>query len=195
MRIFAVDNAASEEIGRIFRGSNCRDPVAELVEIGDPTDREGKLRTIRILARERSDLRPGDLCDVGGVAFVRAAVEALPDFCLTFDGERILLRGSKGELHTSLRSAVAARRGPLPRPIASAAEAIEAAKRAWAEVSVKTRASDFSKENWAKFEPYSATLENGIWNLTGTVSANYLGNRYLITVRASDGTVDVRLDG
>lgn len=76
--------------------------------------------------------------------------------------------------------------------IGAAAEAIEAAKSAWAEVFDKTQVSDFSKEDWARFAPYSATLENGVWILTGTLPTNYSGQTYLTTVRAADGVVDVR---
>ena len=194
MSTFSVDNKASEQIRRIFAQSNCRDPVAEILEIRYATDGEDKLRTIHILARERSDVPPEELCEVSGIVFVRGAVEAFPDFCLTFDGERMLLRDPSSQPYSSLQSALDARRRSLSSPIGTAAEAIEAARSAWAEVFEKTHVSGFSKEDWARFEPYSATLENGLWILTGTVPANCPGQAYLTTVRASDGAVSVRVN-
>lgn len=105
MNMFSVDDAASGEIRRIFGQSKCRDPVVEVIGIGYPADGEDKVRAIRILVQERSDIPPAELCEVSGIVFARGTVEAFPDFCLTFDSERILLRGPNRQLHTSLESA------------------------------------------------------------------------------------------
>jgi hypothetical protein len=189
MSVFLIDDAASDEIRRIFGRSNCRDPVAEIIGIGYP---DIGVRTIQVLARERSDVPNRCLCQVSGIAFVREPVEALSGFCLTFDGERLLLRGPDNQLHITLQSALDANSGGQCIRIRTAAEAIEAAKWAWAEFYEKTHAAGFGKDDWTKFEPYSATLTDGIWILTGTVPADCPGLTCLTTVRAADGVVSVR---
>ena len=76
------------------------------------------------------------------------------------------------------------------RPVNTAEEAVTRAKAAWA--SIYEKASwhvAYSKENTAKFEPYTATLENGVWVVRGTVPRNYRGEMPEARVRQNDGQV------
>jgi hypothetical protein len=61
-------------------------------------------------------------------------------------------------------------------PVNTAEEAVARAKTAWASVSEKASWHvAYSKENTTKFEPYRATLENGVWVVRGTVPSGYRG--------------------
>lgn len=77
-------------------------------------------------------------------------------------------------------------------PVNTPAEAVARAKTAWASVSEKANWHvAYSKENAAKFEPYTATLENGVWVVRGTVPSGYRGEMPEARVRQSDGQVSV----
>jgi hypothetical protein len=218
MSAFSVDNAAVGEIRRVFSTSKCQAPVAEIIDVGIDvgvsarfSDREDAIRAVasadienseqlssfpRILIRahERAEVPPACLQEVSGVAFVlgREDVEALRDFCLMFDGDRFLFRGPDNTTYTSFLSALEASCRSASSAIATPGEAIIAARGAWAQFYEKTHMPAFSEQNWASLEPYSATLENGVWTVRGTIPADYTGERYLTTVRASDGAVAVR---
>lgn len=128
MSAFSIDHTASEEIGRIFSLSQLRDPVAEIIEIGEslsllvsgnetkqelaslarayakkaPNYGSGR---VHILAHERTDFWSIHLREIDGITFVMAwgLSRALSDIRLTFDGERFLLIGSDNTMYT-LRS-------------------------------------------------------------------------------------------
>ena len=73
-------------------------------------------------------------------------------------------------------------------------QAVAHAKTAWASVGEKANwHAVYSKENTAKFEPYTATLENGVWVVRGTVPTGYRGEMLETRVRQSDGQVSVEV--
>jgi len=77
-------------------------------------------------------------------------------------------------------------------PVNTAEEAVARAKTAWLSVSEKASWHvAYSKENTAKFEPYTATLENGVWVVRGTVPSGYRGEMPVARVRQNDGQVSV----
>jgi hypothetical protein len=58
----------------------------------------------------------------------------------------------------------------------AAEAAIASARAAWTSIHEKTSSSDvYSPANMAKFEPYTATLNDGVWQVRGTVPPGYLG--------------------
>lgn len=76
-------------------------------------------------------------------------------------------------------------------PVASANAAIMSARQAWQSIYEKNRSAAYSKESAAKFEPYTATLKDGVWHVRGTVPPGYHGETLETTVRQSDGSVSV----
>jgi hypothetical protein len=79
-----------------------------------------------------------------------------------------------------------------PAPVASADAAILSARQAWQSIAEKKGSSSvYSKESAAKFEPYTATLKDGVWHVRGTVPPGYRGETLDTTVRQSDGSVSV----
>ena len=77
-------------------------------------------------------------------------------------------------------------------PVNTAEGAVARAKIAWASVSEKASwHGAYSKENTAKFEPYTATLENGMWVVRGSVPSGYRGEMPEARVRRNDGQVSV----
>jgi hypothetical protein len=77
-------------------------------------------------------------------------------------------------------------------PVTTPEAAVEKAKQAWASIHEKASwQSAYSKENTAKFEPYTATLQDGIWVVRGTIPPGYQGEVLETTVRQSDGDVSV----
>jgi hypothetical protein len=62
-----------------------------------------------------------------------------------------------------------------PRSSPDAASAIAHAKDAFASVYEKTHSSEASPANLAKFEPFAATLKDGVWHVQGTVPPEYFG--------------------
>jgi hypothetical protein len=72
--------------------------------------------------------------------------------------------------------------------------AVEKAKQAWASIHEKASwQSAYSKESTVKFEPYAATLEDGVWVVRGTIPPGYQGEVLETTVRQSDGDVSVKV--
>jgi hypothetical protein len=67
-------------------------------------------------------------------------------------------------------------------PVTSADVAILSARHAWQSVYEKSRSPVYSKESAAKFEPYTATLENGVWHVRGNIPAGYQGEVLETTV-------------
>lgn len=76
--------------------------------------------------------------------------------------------------------------------IGTAEEAVSKAKLAWKQIYEKASWHKvYSPESTAKFEPYTATLVNGVWIVKGTIPAGYEGEVIESTVRQSDGSVAV----
>jgi hypothetical protein len=69
--------------------------------------------------------------------------------------------------------------------------AIAASRQAWRSISEKTSKSPFNPASTTRFEPYSATLEDGVWVVHGTVAAGYRGEILITRVRQSDGAVEL----
>jgi hypothetical protein len=61
------------------------------------------------------------------------------------------------------------------RPITTPQAAVAIAKNSWNSVYDKTRSPTYSKEETGRFEPYTATLRDGIWTVKGTVPPGYRG--------------------
>ena len=76
-------------------------------------------------------------------------------------------------------------------PVTTADAAILSAKQAWQSIYEKNGSPAYSKESAAKFEPYTATLKDGVWHVRGTVPSGYQGETLETTVRQSDGSVSV----
>ena len=77
-------------------------------------------------------------------------------------------------------------------PVKSRNDAIAAARIGWASVQVKaSRREIYSKETRAKFEPYTAELQDGVWTVKGTIPSDYKGTVLVTQVRASDGSVSI----
>ena len=76
-------------------------------------------------------------------------------------------------------------------PVTTADAAILSANQAWQSICDKTESLAYSKQNAAKFEPYTATLKDGVWHVRGTVMPGYHGEALETTVRQSDGSVSV----
>jgi hypothetical protein len=77
-------------------------------------------------------------------------------------------------------------------PVTTPEVAVQRAKEAWASIHEKaTWKTGYSEESTAKFEPYTATLEDGIWVVRGTIPSGYKGKILQTHVRQSDGAVTV----
>lgn len=78
--------------------------------------------------------------------------------------------------------------------VTTAEEAVSKAKLAWKQIYEKANWHKvYSPENTAKFEPYTATLVNGVWIVKGTIPSGYQGEVIETTVRQSDGSVSVNV--
>ena len=68
--------------------------------------------------------------------------------------------------------------------------AIASARKAWQSIHEKAPWNFvYSKERTAQFEPYTATYENGVWVVRGTIPAGYRGEVLETRVREADGSV------
>ena len=76
-------------------------------------------------------------------------------------------------------------------PVTTAEAAIKSARQAWKSIYEKNSSDFYSDKGIARFEPYSATFENGVWHVRGTVPPGYQGDVLETTVRQSDGSVSV----
>jgi len=82
-----------------------------------------------------------------------------------------------------------------PSAISTEAEAVAAAKGAFRGVSSKlARPSVFDEANVRRFEPYSATLKDGVWHVVGTRRAGQAGGIPEAFV-TTQGDIRVREDG
>ena len=73
--------------------------------------------------------------------------------------------------------------------ITTADAAITAAKEAWESSFEKNQLTEFSRPATSRFEPYTATLKDGVWTVHGTIPVGYHGPILESTVRQSDGSV------
>ena len=79
-------------------------------------------------------------------------------------------------------------------PVTTAEEAVTRARTAWKSVGEKASWHvAYRKESTAKFEPYTATLENGVWIVRRTVPSGYRGEVLETRVRQIDGQVSVEV--
>ena len=92
----------------------------------------------------------------------------------------------------SLGMVASCRSAPTP-PITTPEAAIAVAKAAWPTIYEKTHYPAYSGKETARFEPYTATLVDGVWIVKGTIPAGYRGPTLVTKVRVSDATgpVDV----
>ena len=69
--------------------------------------------------------------------------------------------------------------------------AVAAAKDAWDSIAAKATWHDtYKRENRARFEPYRATLTNGVWHVVGRIPADFHGRSPKALVCESDGSVE-----
>ena len=82
-----------------------------------------------------------------------------------------------------------------PQPVETAEAAIAAAKVGFQGVYDKASSqSELSPESVARFEPYTATLRNGWWEVIGTRRSGYQGRMPRARVARTDGRVVVTVD-
>lgn len=77
--------------------------------------------------------------------------------------------------------------------VTTAAAAILTARQSWASLYEKLNGRNpvYSKKETAKFEPYTATLSNGIWLVRGTIPLGFHGETIETNVCQSDGSVSM----
>jgi hypothetical protein len=109
MNKFSIDEAASEEIRRIFGRSGCRDPVASISEVSS-----WRFTGIEIFAKERAEIPSEHVHEVSGIMFVlgRDGAEVYRGLRLTFEGGRFLVRDSDNIAHESFFRSLPRTRGP-----------------------------------------------------------------------------------
>jgi hypothetical protein len=78
-------------------------------------------------------------------------------------------------------------------PVTSEVAAIAAAKSAWESIRDKSNLPVYRNEEAKRFEPYSATLKDGVWTVRGTIPAGYHGQTLVTTVRQDNGVVLVQV--
>jgi hypothetical protein len=86
---------------------------------------------------------------------------------------------------------------PDASPVVTTREAaVAAAKHGWESIHRKATWNEtFSKITVTRFEPYSATLNGGVWHVVGTRPRNFDGPMPEAFVCQSDGAVDARVSG
>jgi hypothetical protein len=70
--------------------------------------------------------------------------------------------------------------------------ALAKAHASWAALFAQRADETFSPGNIRRFAPYTATLENGVWIVRGTVPADVHGTMPAARVRADDGVTTVQ---
>jgi hypothetical protein len=76
-------------------------------------------------------------------------------------------------------------------PVSTEEAAIIKAKKAWPLIYEKTKSSNFSQKNAARFEPYHASLEDEQWVVRGTMPPGFTGVTLVTYVRKADGATRV----
>lgn len=75
--------------------------------------------------------------------------------------------------------------------VLTAEAAIAKAKESWSGVHRKTHDPTLSEESVKRFEPYTATLTDGVWTVRGTIPTDFHGGAPMATVRQADGLASV----
>jgi hypothetical protein len=75
--------------------------------------------------------------------------------------------------------------------VTTAEGAIANARRAWRSTHEKAPWKGYSEEWTSQFEPYTATYEEGVWVVRGTIPAGYRGEVLETQVRERGGSVSV----
>jgi len=95
-------------------------------------------------------------------------------------------------LFTALLLLVACTRPPPPAERVTHEErALAKANAAWADVYAQRADEAFSPANIQRFAPYRVTLDNGVWTVRTTVSADMHGRAPTAVILANDGTTTV----
>jgi hypothetical protein len=71
--------------------------------------------------------------------------------------------------------------------------ALAKAHSSWAAVFAQRADETFSPGSLQRFWPYTATLENGVWTVRGTVPADFHGSTPEARIRAADGVTTVQV--
>ena len=83
-------------------------------------------------------------------------------------------------------------RAPLPpQPVVHEEMALAMAHKAWASVFSKTASETYSADNVRRFEPYTATLDDGVWIVRGHVTDGVHGVAPDAHITQADGIVSV----
>jgi hypothetical protein len=92
----------------------------------------------------------------------------------------------------SLLLLAACSRTPAPsQPVVHEEMALAMAHKAWAAVFSKTASETYSADSVRRFEPYSATLDNGVWIVRGHVPDGFHGVVPEARIVQADGVVSV----
>jgi hypothetical protein len=98
--------------------------------------------------------------------------------------ERVLVAGSNPQISCTLSEGA--------QVLRNAEAAVAHAKGAFASTYEKNPSSyPYSPTNIAKFEPYTATLRNGVWHIDGTVPAGYHGSVPAVSICRNDGAASI----
>jgi hypothetical protein len=77
-------------------------------------------------------------------------------------------------------------------PVTTEAEPIAQARGAWKSTYEKAPSLTIvSPEETSKFEPYTATLEDGVWIVRGTIPPGFHGDMLVTRIRVADGGGDM----
>jgi len=80
-----------------------------------------------------------------------------------------------------------------PAPVDTPEAAIAAARRTWEALDKKGGGhKEFGPAAIARFEPYTASKQGGVWTVRGTLPRAYHGVALVTTVRQADGGVQVQ---
>jgi predicted small lipoprotein YifL len=76
-------------------------------------------------------------------------------------------------------------------PVLTPEAAITTAKQAWQSIHDKHPLPQYDQKETSRFEPYTATLQDGVWTVKGTIPPEYHGTALVTTVRKDTGAVSV----
>jgi hypothetical protein len=78
------------------------------------------------------------------------------------------------------------------RTVTTAPAAVAAANAAWQSSYIEAPwHKEFSPDNIARYEPYTATLSNGVWSVSGTTPVGIGKDAPKARIRRRDGAADV----
>jgi hypothetical protein len=98
--------------------------------------------------------------------------------CNSASSERVTVPTSDPRVGCSLAEGAGASK--------DAEAAVAHAKAAWAAIYDKTRDETSAAHYLARFEPYSATLQNGVWHVQGTIPPDFHGYAPVMSVCRND---------